>query len=91
MARRKDTQPDLEEEDAITEEDEISEDDEVFSRTLVGKIWTDSPYNARAFKQTITEAWRSRNPVEVQDLNKNLFLFNFASKKEAELVYRNGP
>jgi len=92
MARREDKQPTLEEEDAITvEEDEISEDDEVFSCTLVGKIWTERPYNARAFKQTIIQAWRSRNPVETQDLNKNLFLFKFATKKEAELVCRNGP
>jgi len=92
MARREDKQLDLEEEDAITvEEDEISKDVVVFSRTLMGKIWTKNPYNSRAFKQTITQAWRSRNPIEIQDLNKNLFLFKFASKKEAELVCRNRP
>jgi hypothetical protein len=31
-----------------------------------------------------------RNPVEIQDLNKNLFLFKFSSKKEADLVCKNG-
>ncbi|CAJ2652060.1 unnamed protein product [Trifolium pratense] len=83
----------LDDEDvAITVEDEeVCNDDESFSRTLVGKIWTESPYNIRAFKQTMTQAWRSRNPIEIQDLNKNLYLFKFATKKEAELVYRNGP
>lgn len=39
-----------EEEEGITvEEDEVCE--EVFRRTFVGKIWTNSPYNVRAFKQ----------------------------------------
>jgi len=37
------------------------------------------------------QAWRSRNPVEIQDLNKNLFLLKFALKKEANLVCKTGP
>lgn len=71
--------------------DEMCNDDEIFSRTLVGKLWTETPYNTRAFKQTILQAWRARNPVEIQDLNKNLFLFKFTSKREADLVCKNGP
>lgn len=81
-----------EEDEAIpVEADEMCNDDESFSRTLVGKLWTENPYNTRAFKQTMLQAWRSRNPVEIQDLNKNLFLFKFSSKKEADLVCKNGP
>ncbi|XP_024629915.1 uncharacterized protein [Medicago truncatula] len=71
--------------------DEMCNDDEIFSRTLVGKLWIETPYNTRAFKQTILQAWRARNPVEIQDLNKNLFLFKFTSKREADLVCNNGP
>jgi hypothetical protein len=71
--------------------DEMCNDDESFSRTLVGKIWTEIPYNTRAFKQTMLQAWRARNPIEIQDLNKNLFLFKFTSKREADLVCKNGP
>jgi hypothetical protein len=92
MEGRSSKRPVEDEDEAITvEEDEICQDDESFSRTLVGKIWTDSPYNIRAFKQTMIQAWRSRNPIEIQDLNKNLFLFKFATKKEVELVCKNGP
>jgi hypothetical protein len=29
--------------------------------------------------------------VEVQDLNKNLFLFRFSSKRDTDTVLRNGP
>jgi hypothetical protein len=82
MERRKSKQPIYEDEEAISvEEEEICKDDESFSRTLVGKLWTESPFNIRAFKQTMIQAWRSRNQIEIQDLNKNLFLFKFASKR----------
>jgi interleukin-1 receptor-associated kinase 1 len=81
----------VEDEAIPVEAEEMCNGDESFSCTLVGKIWTESPYNVRAFKQTMTQAWRCRNPVEIQDLNRNLFLFKFATKKEAELVCRNGP
>jgi hypothetical protein len=46
-----------EEDEAIpVEADEMCNDDESFSRTLVGKLWTESPYNTRAFKQTMLQA-----------------------------------
>jgi hypothetical protein len=83
----------IEEEDKaiMVDEDEICNDNESYSRTLVGKIWTGSPYNIRDFKQTITQAWRYRNHVDIQDLTKNLLLFKFTTKKEANHVYKNGP
>jgi interleukin-1 receptor-associated kinase 1 len=82
----------VDEEDCITvEAEEICEEEETFKRSLVGKIWTENPYNVRAFKQTITQAWRLKNSIEVQDLEKNLFLFRFSTKKDADTVLRNGP
>lgn len=77
--------------DGVTvKEDEVCED-EGFNRTLVGKIWTDSPYNPRDFKNMILQAWHLKNPVEIQDLNKNLYLFRFSRKKEADGILRSGP
>jgi hypothetical protein len=67
------------------------EDDDTFKRSLVGKLWTTNPFNARIFKQVIVQAWRLKNPVEVQELNKNLFLFKFSTKRDAEGVLKNGP
>lgn len=64
---------------------------EIFNRTLVGKIWTENPFNIRAFKSTMVLAWCVKNQVEAQELNKNLFLFKFASKREADPVLNNGP
>lgn len=65
--------------------------DEIFANSLVGKLWTTDPFNGRIFKQVIVNAWRLKNPVEVQDLNKNLFLFRFSSKRDLESVVKNGP
>lgn len=75
----------------IIEESEVCEDD-VFDRTLAVKLWTNSTYNAKAFKQTtIQYSWKLKNPVEVEDLDKNLYLFRFSTKKDAENVLKNGP
>lgn len=80
-----------EEEDCVTVPDEEIPEDESFGRTLVGKLWVESSYNTRAFKQTMVQAWRLKNEVEVQDLNKNLYLFVFSTKRDAEWVFKNGP
>lgn len=80
-----------EEEDCVTVPDEEISEDESFGRTLVGKLWVESSYNIRAFKQTMVQAWRLENEVEVQDLSKNLYLFQFSTKRDAEWVFKNGP
>lgn len=53
-----------EEEEGIMVNSEAKIRDEIFNRTLVGKLWTDNPFNARAFKLTMIHAWRLKNPVE---------------------------
>lgn len=80
-----------EEGEVIMVEDDVTVEGEAFGRTLVGKIWTDVPYNIRAFKQTMIQAWRLKNTVEIQDLNKNLFLFKFVSRRDAENILHSGP
>lgn len=91
MDRWKELNLSKDEEEGITAEEDVISGDETFKRTLVGKLWTENPYNIRAFKQTMTQAWRLKNPVDVQDLNKNLFLFRFASIRDTDCVLKNGP
>ncbi|XP_058733973.1 uncharacterized protein LOC131605657 [Vicia villosa] len=79
-----------EEEGVIAAEDEICEE-ESFQRTLAGRLWTDSNFNARAFKSTMLNAWKLKNPVDIQDLSKNLFLFKFTTKRDLDTILRNGP
>jgi hypothetical protein len=91
MENWKDLNLSKEEEEGVVWEEEDTYGEDVFHRTLAGKLWTDSPFNIRAFKQTMIQAWRLKNHVEVEDLKKNLFLFRFTTKKDADLVLKNGP
>lgn len=65
--------------------------EESFQRSLAGKLWTESPFNIRAFKQTIVDAWKLKWSVEVQELAKNLFLFIFSTKRDLDNVISSGP
>ncbi|XP_058782089.1 uncharacterized protein LOC131656370 [Vicia villosa] len=80
-----------EEEAGITAEADESCEEEVFQRTLAARLWTESSFNTRAFTNTMIGAWKLKNPVEVQELSKNLFLFRFATKRDLEGVLKNGP
>ncbi|MCI19443.1 hypothetical protein A2U01_0040599, partial [Trifolium medium] len=91
MARWKDIEIPDDEIVGVTEDDEEQVEEEVYGRSLAGKLWTDNAYNVRAFKQTIVEFWRLKNPVETQELGKNLYLFRFSSKRDLENVLKNGP
>ncbi|XP_058727213.1 uncharacterized protein LOC131598649 [Vicia villosa] len=79
-----------EEEGVVVADDEVCEE-ESFQRTLAGKLWLEGSFNARAFKATMISAWKLRNPVDIQDLSKNLFLFKFSSRRDLEFVLKNGP
>lgn len=79
-----------EEANIVAEEEEVCEG-EIFTLSLVGKLWTESPFNIRAFKQVTVQSWQLKNTVEVQELNKNLFLFRFATKRDLENVLKLGP
>lgn len=80
-----------EEEEGVTVVvDEINEE-EVFQRTLAGKHCIENFFNMRALTNTIISAWKLKNPVETQELNKNLFLFRFSGKRDLEAVLRYEP
>ncbi|CAI8612526.1 unnamed protein product [Vicia faba] len=79
-----------EEEGVVADEEEIIED-ESMQRTLAGKLWTESSFNTRAFKNTMLNAWKLKLPVEIQYLIKNLFIFKFGSKRDMEFVLKSGP
>jgi hypothetical protein len=91
MARWKDIEISADEIVGVTAEDEEDVEEEYYGRSLAGKLWTVNAYNVRAFKQTIVDFWRLKNPVETQELGKNLYLFRFSTKRDLENVLKNGP
>ncbi|XP_058733417.1 uncharacterized protein LOC131605033 [Vicia villosa] len=80
-----------EEEEGVTAEIEEACEDEVFQRTLAARLWTNNPFNSGAFINTMLGAWKLKNPAEVQELSKNIYLFRFATKRDLERVLKNGP
>lgn len=80
-----------EEEDGVTVKIEEVCEEEVFQWTHARKLWTDNSFNSRALTNTMIGAWKLKNPVEVQELTKNLFLFRFSIKRDLEGVLPNYP
>ncbi|CAL5213269.1 unnamed protein product [Lathyrus oleraceus] len=79
-----------EEEGMIAATKEVCKE-ESFQRTLAGKLWADSSFNARAFKSTMISAWKLKNLVEIHDLSKNLFLFKFSTRRNLKFVLISEP
>ncbi|XP_058749039.1 uncharacterized protein LOC131622001 [Vicia villosa] len=91
MERWKNIPLSKEEEEGIVAAEEEANGEEIFRRSLAGRLWTDGSFNSRAFRNTMVAAWRLKNPVEIQELNKNLLLFNFSTKRDMEFVLKSGP
>lgn len=91
MERWKNVPLSEEEKEGITVNGEVELGDEIFHKMLVGNLWTDNPFNIRALKSIIIQVWWLKNNVEAQYLGKNLFLFNFSSKRDAEIVINDRP
>lgn len=58
-----------------------SEPKERLSACLVGKLWTDKSSNVKTFIKTIREIWFPKKGVDINELGKNLFLFQFSYPK----------
>ncbi|KAJ4827618.1 hypothetical protein Tsubulata_032480 [Turnera subulata] len=63
----------------------------VFSKCLVGKLWTVKNFNANALLRTVTSIWNPRKGVEASEIGSNLFLFQFNDNKDIERVLEGEP
>lgn len=59
--------------------------------SLAGKILTEKSLNKGAVKNILCKAWDEPQEMEISDFGKNLFLFTFKSKVEADEVLKKGP
>ncbi|XP_057452226.1 uncharacterized protein LOC130744049 [Lotus japonicus] len=62
-----------------------------FENTVVGKVWAQDSFNVKAFKSTLLTIWKTREAVEIIELEKNLFSFKFAAARDRDLVLRGQP
>ncbi|CAI8616499.1 unnamed protein product [Vicia faba] len=80
-----------EEEEGITAKIEEVCEGEIFQLTLAGRLWTNNNFNSKVLTSTMLGAWKLKNPVEVQELNKNMLLFRFATRRDLENILKNSP
>lgn len=65
--------------------------DKVFHRTIIGKLRTENRFNARDLKKTVIHAWQLNNNLKAQDIKKCLFLFQFSTKRDTDIVLKGSP
>lgn len=58
---------------------------------LVGKLLTERPFNVEAMKTTLKMVWKPTKGVDITDIGKNLFLFQFHHLLDRRHVMENGP
>lgn len=69
----------------------LKEDQSHFDLCPVGSLWTHTSFNVGAFKNNIAQVWRLQHSVEIKDLGKNLFSFQFRHWKDKERVLAGKP
>ncbi|XP_057452232.1 uncharacterized protein LOC130744056 [Lotus japonicus] len=60
-------------------------------RWLVGKLLCKGEFNDRTFRNVFQSLWKSRNGVEVRQIDQNLFTFKFSSVQDSDSVLFSGP
>ncbi|KAJ4846560.1 hypothetical protein Tsubulata_013796 [Turnera subulata] len=70
--------PSAEEHEALVfEEDDVKTGPTELSLCLVGMLWTDRPFKVQDFMRTMRQVWKATHDVEISQLDKNLFIFQF--------------
>ncbi|KAL5764142.1 hypothetical protein ACOSQ2_016736 [Xanthoceras sorbifolium] len=58
---------------------------------LVGKVWTNKQVNQEAFRETIPKIWRTKQEVQVEVIQENIFVFHFYNSEDRQRVRIGGP
>lgn len=62
-----------------------------FNLCLLGRLWTDSTFNAGALQATIKQIWRVKDGVEIRIIGDNLFSCQFFTWRDKERVIQGEP
>ncbi|KAF7831270.1 cysteine desulfurase mitochondrial-like [Senna tora] len=58
---------------------------------LAGSIWGEGHYNHGAFQKTIAQVWRTKHGVDIKEIDKNLYMFQFFHWKDRDKVLEGEP
>ncbi|KAJ1391577.1 hypothetical protein SESBI_36560 [Sesbania bispinosa] len=75
----------------VDPEDDTSTGHDHAQQYLVCKLWTEDNFNVRAFKSTMLNLWKTRNGMEIMDLDKNLFSIRLYSTRDRDLILKGSP
>ena len=57
----------------------------------MGKIWTGRNINANAFMTTIKNVWQPKHGLDISNIGKNMFVFQFYHWKDKHRVLDGQP
>ncbi|KAL2933509.1 Aspartate--tRNA ligase 1 cytoplasmic [Bienertia sinuspersici] len=72
-------------------EDGEEEDTARLELSLVGKLWNDRNVNTNAFITTIVNVWQAKHGVEISNIGKNMYVFQFHHWRDKQKVLENQP
>uniref|UniRef100_A0A803MIE9 CCHC-type domain-containing protein n=1 Tax=Chenopodium quinoa TaxID=63459 RepID=A0A803MIE9_CHEQI len=58
---------------------------------LVGKLWTDCTINTNAFMSTIKNVWQPKHGLEISNIGKNTYVFQFHHWRDKQRVLNDQP
>lgn len=82
---------DEEDEDPVQIDGEGKIDDGTVSLCLLGKLWTDRPYNVYGLMETMKKLWCPTKGMVCRDMGASLISFQFHSKRDMDRVLDMEP
>lgn len=73
------------------EDDEVDDEEARFELSLAGKIWTNRNINASVFISIMKNVWQPKHGIEITNIGKNLFMFQFHHWKDKQYVLNEQP
>ncbi|XP_050222721.1 uncharacterized protein LOC126672813 [Mercurialis annua] len=61
------------------------------ANSLIGKIMSTKRVNREGFIQTVSYLWRTKEPLTVEAVGMNLFVFHFGAQEDRRRVLAGGP
>lgn len=58
---------------------------------LIGKIWTNRHINSNAFITTMKNVWQPKHGVEIRNIDKNMFVFQFFHWRDKQKIIQDQP
>lgn len=80
------------EDEEVVWADEVGEDEEnQLALGMIGRIWTECNVNPNAFMNTIKGIWALKYGLEISNIGKNMFQFQFHHWRDKQKVIEGQP